>query len=160
MPNIRPAKRSTMRRFKDKIGVVEGQTFCQVLREIYYHEYSNKQIRGKSRYAVGLAKNIVSRLRRYKKISGGEIKIMPMRKHKPVSIKKIEKTRYQGHHTICQFLRDIYAITKNEEIRMKCRIGMSMAKSMHERLKKYRKMMNAKEITATEGDLKQYDEEG
>ena len=77
---------------------------------------------------------------------------MPMRKHKPVSIRKIEKTRYQGHHTICQFLRDIYSITDNEEIKMKCRVGMSMAKSMHERLKKYRKIMDGKIIVKVEGD--------
>lgn len=84
---------------------------------------------------------------------------MAMRKHKPVSIRKIENPRYKGHHTICQFWRDIYALTDDEEIRLKCRIGMSMAKSMHERLKKYRKMMNAKEITSVEGDLSTYDEE-
>ena len=84
---------------------------------------------------------------------------MAMRNHKPVSIAKIEKTRYKGHHTICQFLRDIYAMTDNEDIKLKCRIGMSMTKSMHERLKKYRKMMNAKEITAAEGDITQYVEE-
>jgi len=77
---------------------------------------------------------------------------MGMRKHKPVSIKKIEKTRYKGHHTICQFMRDIYAMTDNEEIKMKCRIGMSMAKSMHERLKKYRKIMDGKIIVKVEGD--------
>ena len=49
------------------------------------------------------------------------------------------KTRYAGHHTICQFLRDIYTMTNNEEIKMKCRIGMSMTKSMHEKLKYYKK---------------------
>jgi len=84
---------------------------------------------------------------------------MAMRKHKPVSIAKIENPRYKGHHTICQFLRDIYALTDDEEIRLKCRIGLSMTKSMHERLKKYRKMMNAKEILAVEGDTSKLEEE-
>ncbi len=84
---------------------------------------------------------------------------MSIRKHRPVSIRKIENPRYKGHHTICQFLRDIYAMTDNDEIKLKCRIGMSMAKSMHERLKKYRKMMRSKEITAVEGDLTQLSEE-
>lgn len=84
---------------------------------------------------------------------------MAMRKHKPISIEKIEKARYKGHHTICQFLRDIYALTDDEEIKLKCRIGMSMTKSMHERLKKYRKMMNAKEVAATEGNARSYEEE-
>jgi len=84
---------------------------------------------------------------------------MSIRKHKPSSIKKIENPRYKGHHTICQFLRDIYALTDDEEIRLKCRIGLSMTKSMHERLKKYRKMMNAKEILAVEGDTSKLEEE-
>jgi len=84
---------------------------------------------------------------------------MAMRKHKPVSIAKIENQRYKGHHTICQFLRDIYALTDDEEIRLKCRIGLSMTKSMHERLKKYRKMMKAKEILAVEGDTSKLEEE-
>ena len=84
---------------------------------------------------------------------------MSMRRHEPVSVSKIEKTRYKGHHTICQFLRDIYSMTDNEEIKMKCRIGLSMTKSMHERLKKYRKMMNSKEVASVEGDLSSYEEE-
>ena len=77
---------------------------------------------------------------------------MAMRRHKPVSTDKIEKTRYEGHHTICQFLRDIYAMTDDEDIKMKCRVGMSMVKSMHERLKKYRKIMDGKIVAKIEGD--------
>jgi len=82
-----------------------------------------------------------------------------VRRHKPVSIGKITKKRYQGSNTICQFLRDIYAMTDNPDIQMKCRIGMSMTKSMHNRLKKYRKIMTLNEIAEAEGDLSQYEEE-
>jgi len=82
-----------------------------------------------------------------------------MRRHEPIAIEKIEKTRYLGHHTLCQTLRDIYAMTDNEDIKMKSRIAMSMAKSMHERLKKYRKIMKSKEIEAVEGDLSTYEDE-
>ena len=64
---------------------------------------------------------------------------MSMRRHYPVPVSKMTKERYKGHHTICQFLRDIYALTDDEEIKLKCRIGMSMTKSMHERLKYYNK---------------------
>ena len=64
---------------------------------------------------------------------------MSMRRHHPVPVSKMVKTRYAGHHTICQFLRDIYAMTNNEDIKLKCRIGMSMTKSMHEKLKYYKK---------------------
>lgn len=77
---------------------------------------------------------------------------MSMRRHEPVSIRQIENTRYKGHHTICQFLRDIYSMTDNEEIKMKCRIGMSMTKSMHERLKVYRKLNDGRIVAKIEGD--------
>lgn len=76
-----------------------------------------------------------------------------IRSHKPISISKIENTSYKGHNTICQYLRDIYSMTDDEDIKMKCRIGMSMAKSMHERLKMYRKIIHGKVQVKVEGDL-------
>jgi len=63
---------------------------------------------------------------------------MPYKRHQPVELKEMEKTRWHGHHTICQFLRDIYQLTEDNDIKMKCRVGMSMAKSMNERLKYYK----------------------
>jgi hypothetical protein len=48
------------------------------------------------------------------------------------------KKRYQGHHTICEVLREIYMETKNDDIKLKCRVAMTMAKSMHEKLKQYK----------------------
>ena len=48
------------------------------------------------------------------------------------------KQRYQGHHTICELLREIYADTTDEHIKLKCRIAMNMTKSMHEKLKYYK----------------------
>lgn len=56
----------------------------------------------------------------------------------PVSDHKMRRQRYKGHHTICQVLRDIYQMTYDEEIRVKCRTAMAMAKKMHNRLKKYK----------------------
>ncbi len=156
-----------MRRGKKNVGTNNGVSFCQIMREIYYSKSSNKKIRMKCRHAAGFAKNIVSKLSKYKEIYMWDKKKyrvekrkMSIRKHKPISVARIEKAKYKGHHTICQFLRDIYAMTDNEEIKLKCRIGVSMAKSMHVRLKKYRKMMNAKEIVAAEGDVSTYEEEG
>ena len=63
---------------------------------------------------------------------------MPYKKRNPVSIEEMNRSRYEGHHTICQFLRDIFHMTDNEEIKMKCRIGMAMAKAMQEKLKWYK----------------------
>jgi len=65
---------------------------------------------------------------------------MPYKRHEPISEHDMLKTRYVGHHTICQILREIYIETGDESIKWKCRIAMSMAKSMHEKLKKYKKM--------------------
>ena len=55
----------------------------------------------------------------------------------PTSISDMKKRRYEGHHTICQKIREIYTLTDNEDIKLKCRIAMAMAKRMHERLKRY-----------------------
>ena len=64
---------------------------------------------------------------------------MSIRKHNPVPVSKMRKRRREGKMTICQILRNIYAMTDNEEIKMKCRIGTSMAKSMQNRLIYYKK---------------------
>lgn len=71
---------------------------------------------------------------------------MPYPRHTPVSEEEMLKpateeemafARYAGHHTICQTLRDIWAATDNDEIKMKCRLAISMAKAMHKKLKEY-----------------------
>jgi len=63
---------------------------------------------------------------------------MPYKKVEPISVRRMLKQRYTGHHTICQYLRDIYMLTEDEEIKLKSRVAMAMAKKMHERLKKYK----------------------
>lgn len=63
---------------------------------------------------------------------------MPYQRVDPVSERAMLYSRYHGHHTICETLREIYLIAENEEIKMKCRIAMAMAKKMHNKLKQYR----------------------
>jgi len=63
---------------------------------------------------------------------------MPYKKHDPIPVREMDKSRYEGHNSICQKLRDIYHMTDNPEIKYECRIAMAMAKSMHRRLKKYK----------------------
>lgn len=70
--------------------------------------------------------------------SRGNGSIMPYKKYEPIEEKIMDKTRFEGHHSICQMLRDIYHMTEDQEIKIKCRIGMSMTKSMHRKLKKYK----------------------
>lgn len=60
-------------------------------------------------------------------------------KREPVPESKMKRRRYKGHNTICQTLRDIYALTDNEEIKLKCRIAMAMAKAMQDKLKEYKR---------------------
>ncbi|NIP27596.1 MAG: hypothetical protein GWN94_22915 [Phycisphaerae bacterium] len=64
---------------------------------------------------------------------------MAYKRREPVSEKEMSKNRYDGHYTICQKLREIYAATDDKDIKMDCRIAMAMAKAMHERLKAYKK---------------------
>lgn len=42
-----------------------------------------------------------------------------------------------GRYTICEVLREIYRSIEDSEIKMKCRIASSMAKSMAARITKY-----------------------
>ncbi len=61
-------------------------------------------------------------------------------KRPPAPLEEMDKSRWEGHHSICQYLRDIYHMTEDEELRLKCREAMAMTKAMHERLKKYKGM--------------------
>lgn len=63
---------------------------------------------------------------------------MPYRHHDPVDISEMDRTRYDGHHSICQKLRDIFHMTENEEIKLELRVCMSMAKSMNQKLQNYK----------------------
>mgnify|MGYP007082026374 CR=1 FL=1 len=63
---------------------------------------------------------------------------MPYPHREPVDRKEMDRSRYEGHHSICQTLRDIFHLTDDEEIKLKCRVGMAMAKAMQEQLKKYK----------------------
>lgn len=74
---------------------------------------------------------------------------MPYPKAEPIDLKAMELTRYDGHHSICQNLRDMYHMADKlrgnpdkeviDEIMMRCRIGMTMAKKMNKKLKWYKK---------------------
>lgn len=52
----------------------------------------------------------------------------------------MDKKRWEGHHSICQTIRDIYHMTDDEALKLKCREAMAMTKAMHERLKQYKSM--------------------
>lgn len=62
---------------------------------------------------------------------------MPYKRHDPVSEDEMDRTRWEGHHTICQTLRDMYHMTDDPYIKLKLRLAMAMAKAMHEKLKWY-----------------------
>lgn len=59
-------------------------------------------------------------------------------KIEPVDVNRMRRQKYKGHNTICQELRDIFALSTDETVRYKCRLAMAMAKKMHERLKYYK----------------------
>jgi len=64
---------------------------------------------------------------------------MPYKRHEPVSVKTMLNERYKSHHTICETLREIFISTDDEYVKDKARLAMSMAKSMQNKLKKYKK---------------------
>ena len=64
---------------------------------------------------------------------------MPYKRRYPVPVEEMDKHRYDGHHSICQTLRDLYHMTEDEEIRVKLRLAMAMAKAMNEQLQYYKR---------------------
>jgi len=60
---------------------------------------------------------------------------------KPATEEEMAFSRYAGHHSICQTLRDIWAMSDNEEVKMKCRLAVAMAKAMVNKLKVYRQIV-------------------
>ncbi len=67
---------------------------------------------------------------------------MPYKRHEPCPISEMDRSRYDGHHSICQFLRDIYNMIgdngDSQEIKLKLRVCVSMAKSMNKKLQYYK----------------------
>ncbi len=63
---------------------------------------------------------------------------MAHRKHKPIDIEVMLRVDEHDHYTICQLLRDIYMETKSEQIKLKTRVCMSMAKGMVKKLTEYK----------------------
>lgn len=63
---------------------------------------------------------------------------MSYQKIEPVEENRMHRQKYKGHNTICQVLREIYDLSENDSVRLKCRLAMAMAKKMHERLKEYK----------------------
>jgi hypothetical protein len=59
----------------------------------------------------------------------------------PVSEREMEKTKFSGNNTICQTLRDIYALigVDDEAAKLKLRLAMAMGKAMDNKLVEYKK---------------------
>ena len=69
---------------------------------------------------------------------------MPYPRVEPAPEIEMKKQRWKGHHTICETLREIYAMTDNEEIKQKLLQAMGYAKKMHEKLKQYKQAEEAR----------------
>ncbi len=63
---------------------------------------------------------------------------MPYKRHEPVGESEMDMSRWQGHHSICQTIRDMYHETDDENIRLKLRLCMAMAKAMNKKLQYYK----------------------
>jgi hypothetical protein len=84
---------------------------------------------------------------------------MPYSRHKPVSEEEMlqpaseeemQFARYAGHHTICQTLREIWAASSDDDIKMKCRLAIAMAKAMNTKLKAYRAIVDQENVLKIE----------
>jgi hypothetical protein len=62
--------------------------------------------------------------------------VLPYKRHKPASEEDMEK-RMKNPNTICNILREMYHMTDDQEIRLKCRLAFSMGKAMCDKLTYY-----------------------
>lgn len=83
---------------------------------------------------------------------------MPYKRHSPVPKSEMDMSRWQGHHSICQTLRDMYHETDDENIKLKCRLCMAMAKSMNKKLQYYKHREEG--ITPDSEEVREIQEDG
>jgi len=115
-------------------------TICQVLREIY-HATEDEDIQVYCRLGVTMGKVMDAKLRKYKEEWSSDFWDKTDNKelsaHMPCPIENIE-TDYP-EFTICNVLKMIYQKTNKEDIKVKCRIGITMGKAMDNALRQYKK---------------------
>lgn len=75
---------------------------------------------------------------------------MPYPRHRPASEEEMDK-RMKGENTICNTLREMYHMTDNPEIKMKCRIAFSMGKKMCAKLMEYHEKYGPKRSEYLDG---------
>jgi hypothetical protein len=68
---------------------------------------------------------------------------MPYPRRDPVPIGEMDRSRYEGHFSICQKLRDMFHKMNEpeidrEEIKLNLRVAMAMAKAMNKKLQDYK----------------------
>lgn len=63
---------------------------------------------------------------------------MPYKRREPVPESEMDRSRYNGHYTICQKLRDMYHRIDDPSVKLDIRICMAMSKAMNNRLQYYR----------------------
>ncbi len=113
-------------------------TICNFLRAIY-HATTEETIRLKCRLAFAMGKSMCNKLMYYHET------FEPLRNgfnqflaKEPAPESDMDIKRWEGHHSICQTIRDMYHLTDDSDIRMKCRIAMAMTKAMNNRLQYYK----------------------
>lgn len=139
-----PYKKHTPASEEELMKNMKGDnTLCNTLRGMY-RITQDTEIKLKLRLAFSMGKSMCNRLAFYKEKYGfqeGEISDgtwVEFRQRDPIDIHEMDKSRWEGHHSICQTLRDIYHLTDDSDIRLQARVAMAMTKAMHEKLKRYK----------------------
>ena len=58
----------------------------------------------------------------------------------PVPEKQMEREGNNDTNSICQVLRQIYELSDDSMVKLKCRVATAMAKAMLEKLQEYKSM--------------------
>ena len=71
---------------------------------------------------------------------------MPYKRTTPYTEEEMFRNQHEGHHTICQTIRDTYRMTDDEKIKENLRLIFAFGKRMHNKLKEYRKRYDEEQI--------------
>jgi hypothetical protein len=61
---------------------------------------------------------------------------------KPYLIRNMLRPDLHGYNNVCSTVRDIYLITDDEEIKIRCRVAIRMQKSMDAKLRWYKSLFD------------------
>ena len=137
---VKPYYRADMRRME----LHKDQDLCCIIKDIY-SKSKEERIRLWSRIAMRMAKNMYAGLLDYKEMLAElGVNRVPIRfpiDERPYKERWMTRPRLFGWDNLCSTLRDIFITSKDEEVKLLCRMGVQKAKGLYCRLQEHKEAL-------------------